>query len=255
MMQKYAIRCAESRDIEAIMRVEHQSFAAGIAETQAVFAERLACAARCNYVLLDSGAQSVCGYVTAEIWDAAQFDPALFSLGHSVREQHHPDGTTLYISSFALLPEVRGTRIPCTDIPGALRCAEAESDVISTQLSCMRSTQAAQPASGQYQIGTDGDTADTGGNQRTVPAKDQNHTVGLAALFFSAALERIAASFPQLERIVLLVHEDWRKAIALYEAYGFTRMHTLEQFAWFGGKRAFIYEKALDTQSHRGPNG
>ena len=119
MMQKYAIRCAESRDIEAIMRVEHQSFAAGIAETQAVFAERLACAARCNYVLLDSGAQSVCGYVTAEIWETAPFDPALFSLGHSVREQHRPDGTTLYISSFALLPEVRGTRIPCTDIPGA----------------------------------------------------------------------------------------------------------------------------------------
>ena len=116
MMQKYAIRGAESRDIEAIMRVEHQSFAAGIAETQAVFAERLACAARCNYVLLDSGAQSVCGYVTAEIWEMAPFDPALFSLGHSVREQHRPDGTTLYISSFALLPEVRGTRIPRTDI-------------------------------------------------------------------------------------------------------------------------------------------
>lgn len=248
MMQKYAIRCAESRDIEAIMRVEHQSFVAGITETQAVFTERLACAARCNYVLLSSDSQSVCGYFTAEIWEAAPFDPALFSLGHSVREQHRPDGTTLYISSFALLPEVRGTRIPRTDIPGALRCAEAESNVISTQLSCMRSTQAAQPASEQYQIGTDGDTADTGGNQRTVPAKDQNHTVGLAALFFSAALERIIASFPQLERIVLLVHEDWRKAITLYESYGFTRMHTLEQFAWFGGKRAFVYEKMISNK-------
>lgn len=214
MMQKYAIRCAESRDIEAIMRVEHQSFAAGIAETQAVFAERLACAARCNYVLLDSGAQSVCGYVTAEIWETAPFDPALFSLGHSVREQHRPDGTTLYISSFALLPEVRGTRIPLSALSIESRASKAGAD-----------TAQGEP------------------------------TVGLAALFFSAALERIAASFPQLERIVLLVHEDWRKAIALYEAYGFTRMHTLEQFAWFGGKRAFIYEKALDTQSHRGPNG
>lgn len=254
-MMAYTVRGATSSDIEAIMHVEQQSFADGIAETQVTFAERLTCADQCNYVLLSSDSQSVCGYVTAEIWDAAQFDPALFSLGHSVREQHRPDGTALYISSFALLPEVRGTRIPRTDIPSALLCAAAESDVISTQLSCMRSTQAAQPASGQYQIGTDGDTADTGGNQRTVPAKDQNHTVGLAALFFSAALECIIASFPQLDRIVLLVHEDWRKAIALYEAYGFTRMHTLEQFAWFGGKRAFIYEKALDTQSHRGPNG
>ena len=248
MMQKYAIRCAEARDIEAIMRVEHQSFAAGIAETQAVFAERLACAAQCNYVLLSSDSQSVCGYVTAEIWDAAQFDPALFSLGHSVREQHRPDGTTLYISSFALLPAVRGTRIPRADIPGALLCADAESDVISTQLSCMRSTQAAQPASGHYQLGTDGDTADTGGNQRTVPAKDQNHTVGLAALFFSAALERIGAAFPQLERIVLLVHEEWHNALALYGKYGFTPIQTLDRFAWFGGKRAFVYEKMISSK-------
>lgn len=213
-MMAYTVRGATSSDIEAIMHVEQQSFADGIAETQAVFAERLACAARCNYVLLSSDSQSVCGYVTAEIWDAAQFDPALFSLGHSVREQHRPDGTTLYISSFALLPEVRGTRIPRSALSVESRASKAGAD-----------TAQGEP------------------------------TIGLAALFFSAALERIAASFPQLERIVLLVHEDWRKAIALYEAYGFTRMHTLEQFAWFGGKRAFIYEKALDTQSHRGPNG
>ena len=207
MMQKYAIRCAESRDIEAIMRVEHQSFAAGIAETQAVFAERLACAARCNYVLLDSGAQSVCGYVTAEIWDAAQFDPALFSLGHSVREQHHPDGTTLYISSFALLPEVRGTRIPRSALSVESRTSKAGAD-----------TAQGEP------------------------------TIGLAALFFTTVLERIGAAFPQLERIVLLVHEEWHNALALYEKYGFTPIQTLDRFAWFGGKRAFVYEKMISNK-------
>ena len=207
MMQKYAIRCAESRDIEAIMRVEHQSFAAGIAETQAVFAERLACAARCNYVLLSSDSQSVCGYFTAEIWEKAPFDPTLFSLGHSVREQHRPDGTTLYISSFALLPEVRGTRIPRSALSVESRTSKAGAD-----------TAQGEP------------------------------TIGLAALFFSAALERIIASFPQLERIVLLVHEDWRKAIALYEAYGFTPIQTLDRFAWFGGKRAFVYEKIISNK-------
>ena len=244
-MMAYTVRGATSSDIEAIMHVEQQSFADGIAETQTTFAERLTCADQCNYVLLSSDSQSVCGYVTAEIWDAAQFDPALFSLGHSVREQHRPDGTTLYISSFALLPEVRGTRIPRADIPGALLCTAAESDAISTQLSCMRSTQA---ASGQYQIGTDGDTADTGGNQRTVPAKDQNHTIGLAALFFTTALERISAAFPQLERIVLLVHEEWHNALALYEKYGFTPIQTLDRFAWFGGKRAFVYEKMISNK-------
>ena len=207
MMQKYAIRCAESRDIEAIMRVEHQSFAAGIAETQAVFAERLACAARCNYVLLSSDSQSVCGYVTAEIWDAAQFDPALFSLGHSVREQHRPDGTTLYISSFALLPEVRGIRIPRSALSIESRASKAGAD-----------TAQGEP------------------------------TIGLAALFFTTVLERIGAAFPQLERIVLLVHEEWHNALALYEKYGFTPIQTLDRFAWFGGKRAFVYEKMISNK-------
>ena len=207
MMQKYAIRGAESRDIEAIMRVEHQSFAAGIAETQAVFAERLACAARCNYVLLDSGAQSVCGYVTAEIWEMAPFDPALFSLGHSVREQHRPDGTTLYISSFALLPEVRGIRIPRSALSIESRASKAGAD-----------TAKGEP------------------------------TIGLAALFFTTVLERIGAAFPQLERIVLLVHEEWHNALALYEKYGFTPIQTLDRFAWFGGKRAFVYEKMISNK-------
>ena len=207
MMQKYAIRCAESRDIEAIMRVEHQSFAAGIAETQAVFAERLACADQCNYVLLSSDSQSVCGYVTAEIWDAAQFDPALFSLGHSVREQHCPDGTTLYISSFALLPEVRGTRIPRPALSVESRASKAGAD-----------TAKGEP------------------------------TIGLAALFFTTVLERIGAAFPQLERIVLLVHEEWHNALALYEKYGFTPIQTLDRFGWFGGKRAFVYEKMISNK-------
>jgi len=207
MMQKYAIRCAEARDIEAIMRVEHQSFAAGIAETQAVFAERLACAAQCNYVLLDSGAQSVCGYFTAEIWEAARFDPALFSLGHSVREQHRPDGTTLYISSFALLPEVRGTRIPRSALSVESLASKAGAD-----------TAQGEP------------------------------TIGLAALFFTTVLERIGAAFPQLERIVLLVHEEWHNALALYEKYGFTPIQTLDRFAWFGGKRAFVYEKMISNK-------
>lgn len=206
-MMAYTVRGATSSDIEAIMHIEQQSFADGIAETQVTFAERLTCADQCNYVLLSSDSQSVCGYVTAEIWDAAQFDPALFSLGHSVREQHRPDGTTLYISSFALLPEVRGTRIPRSALSIESRASKAGAD-----------TAQGEP------------------------------TIGLAALFFTTVLERIGAAFPQLERIVLLVHEDWHNALALYEKYGFTPIQTLDRFAWFGGKRAFVYEKMISNK-------
>lgn len=206
-MMAYTVRGATSDDIDAIMHVEQQSFADGIAETPTTFAERLTCADQCNYVLLSSDSQSVCGYVTAEIWEKAPFDPALFSLGHSVREQHRPDGTTLYISSFALLPEVRGIRIPRSALSIESRASKAGAD-----------TAQGEP------------------------------TIGLAALFFTTVLERIGAAFPQLERIVLLVHEDWHNALALYEKYGFTPIQTLDRFAWFGGKRAFVYEKMISNK-------
>lgn len=179
--QAYTVRPARSADIAAVMRIEAQSFAEGIAEEEAVFAERLAGAEGCNYVL-ERADHSVCGYFMAEIWAARQFAPSFFALGHSVRERHDPAGTTLYISSFALLPEVRGIR-----------------------------------------------------------SADQN--AGIAACFFAAAQDCITALFPQLERIILLVHEDWHKAITIYEAQGFTRIQVLERFPWFGTKRAFIYEK------------
>ena len=119
----------------------------------------------------------MCGYFTAELWDALQMDVGAFALGHSVRERHQPAGTVLYISSFALLPEVRGQSI--------------------------------------------------------------------AEKFFASAIERIAVVFPQVEQVVLLVHEDWHKAIRIYEKQGFIRTQVLDWFSWFGDKRAFIYEKTI----------
>ena len=179
--QSYTVRRACTADIAAVMQIEAQSFDAGIAEDEAVFAERLAEAEGCNYVL-ENADHAVCGYFTAELWTAEHFTPSFFDLGHSVRDRHDPAGATLYISSFALLPEVRGQR-----------------------------------------------TADK--------------TSGIAEYFFSTALDYITAAFPQLQRIILLVHEDWRKAITIYEAQGFTRIQVLDNFSWFAGKKAFIYQK------------
>lgn len=173
----YSVRKAEPGDLAAVMQVERQSFEENIVEEENVFTERIAYASDCNYVLIKADTQSVCGYFTAELWDSAKIEADAFALGHSVRERYQPAGTALYISSFALLPEVRGQRI-----------AEA---------------------------------------------------------FFASAIEHISAVFPQLERIILLVHEDWRNAIRIYEKQGFIRMQVLDRFAWFGNKRAFIYEKSI----------
>lgn len=182
---EYSVRKAEPIDLAAIMLVEQQSFDKNIVEEESVFADRIAYASDCNYVLVkaDAFTKSVCGYFTAELWDAGQIETGAFALGHSVRERHQPVGTVLYISSFALLPEVRGQNI--------------------------------------------------------------------AEKFFVAAIKHIVAAFPQLERILLLVHEDWHKAIRIYEKQGFIRTQVLDRFAWFGHKRAFIYELSSSLKNYR----
>jgi len=208
MSKTYTLRKASAADIAAVMQVERHSFEAGIAEDEAVFAERICCAPECCYVLIKPDGQSVCGYFTAEIWDSAKTEPESFSLGHSIRERHHPGGTVLYISSFALLPEVRGTRISELPAISALPVSDKK----------------------RKAAGTMGDT-------------------GIAEMFFTAVLEHITAACPQLNRIQLLVHEDWHKAIRIYERQGFARTQTLDRFAWFGNKRAFIYEKPIKTDT------
>ena len=56
---------------------------------------------------------------------------------------------------------------------------------------------------------------------------------------------RDLAAVMQVEQVVLLVHEDWHKAIRIYEKQGFIRTQILDRFAWFGDRRAFIYEKTI----------
>ena len=179
----FSVRKAELGDLAAVMQVERQSFEENIVEAESVFADRIAYVSDCNYVLIKAGTQSVCGYFTAELWADSQIETDAFALGHSVRERHQPAGTVLYISSFALLPQVRGQSI--------------------------------------------------------------------AEKFFVAAIEHIISVFPQLERIILLVHEDWHKAIRIYEKQGFIRIRILDRFAWFGNKRAFVYELSSSLKKYR----
>lgn len=177
MDELYSIRKAESYDLPAVMNIEHKSFEKNIVEEEKVFAERLEYALDCNYLLVKTDTESVCGYFISEIWKCAHVDSTSFALGHSVRTCHHPLGKVLYISSFALLPEVRGS--------------------------------------------------------------------GVAEQFFETALTLITSHFSNIKRIILLVHEQWVKAIRIYEKQGFTRVQIIKPFTDFGGKSAFIYEKIL----------
>ncbi len=183
----YSVRRAELSDIESIMHIEHASFAPSITEAQSVFEERLTVARNGNRVLYTPENGRVYGYCTTELWEEAEDYTEAFRLGHSTAHYHRPQGCVLYISSFAILPELRGQKVQTPD-----------------------------------------------------------GIMGVAKLFFRTSLSQILTEYPQVCRIVLLVHEDWHTAQRLYESQDFLRMKTLSDFSGFAGKKAFIYEKMLE---------
>ncbi|MES2585196.1 MAG: GNAT family N-acetyltransferase [Pseudomonadota bacterium] len=99
---------ATAADLDQIMVLERQGFAAGHQEQRAAYAQRIATFPQ-GSLMAWQGTDCV-GCVFTEIWRyQPQPDAALFTLGHDIRERHDPVlGTELYISSMALSPAVRG---------------------------------------------------------------------------------------------------------------------------------------------------
>ncbi len=183
---EYLIRNATLSDIEGIMTIEQLSFEPAIMESRAVFEERLSIAPDCNMVLCSKVDGAVEAYLSAEIWSKNCVSPEAFALNHSPEKKHNPNGSLLYISSFALAPHLRGKKISF-----------------------------------------------------------EGKTGGLAKRFFSKALETLITTHPNLKEIVLLVHQDWKKAQHIYTSLGFQQVKVLTSFEDFNGKSALIYEKKL----------
>jgi ribosomal protein S18 acetylase RimI-like enzyme len=99
---------ATVRDLDRIMDLERQGFAAGNRESRSTYAQRIASFPQ-GSLMAWLGSDCV-GCVFSEIWRSTpQPDVAQFTLGHDVREQHDPvAGSELYISSMTLAPTVRG---------------------------------------------------------------------------------------------------------------------------------------------------
>lgn len=99
---------ATPADLDRIMDLERQGFAAGHREEHAAYAQRVAAFPQ-GSLMAWRGAECV-GCVFSEIWrDAAQLSAEHFTLGHDIRERHDAtSGTALYISSMTLSPSVRG---------------------------------------------------------------------------------------------------------------------------------------------------
>lgn len=127
----YTLRDATPDDIEDIMKIEYFSFQEGIREDETVFRKRVEVFPKGFLLLVDETGASK-GYFASEIWQLPAFkgsdspvpasesscapasessgvDASLFTLNHDISDHHTDKGNTLYISSFALLPECRGS--------------------------------------------------------------------------------------------------------------------------------------------------
>ena len=95
-------------DLDRIMALEQQGFAAGHREQRTAYAQRIATFPQGS--LMAWRGEDCVGCVFSEIWQATpQPNATHFALGHDIRSRHDPlQGTELYISSMTLAPVVRG---------------------------------------------------------------------------------------------------------------------------------------------------
>jgi ribosomal protein S18 acetylase RimI-like enzyme len=111
---------ATPTDLDRIMHLELQGFAAGHQELATAYAQRIATFPQGS---LMAWLEDDCvGCVFTEIWRfRPQPDAAHFALGHDIRERHDPVlGTELYISSMTLSPAVRGQGLGVQLLRGCL---------------------------------------------------------------------------------------------------------------------------------------
>lgn len=102
-----SLRTATENDIADIMKIELSSFERGVYEVKEIFSERVEIFPSGFYVLQINSKLS--GYVCSEMRNyKAKITAEDFTLGHSIKEAHNPQGSELYISSLGVLPSLRG---------------------------------------------------------------------------------------------------------------------------------------------------
>lgn len=115
------IRTANLFDIDSIMLIENSSFVPQVREERRVFLQRIKVFPQGFILLVDDSVSgenknaglcaknnNVCGYFCTELWKKMPESEDVFSVGHDISLAHCADGAVLYISSFAILPNLRG---------------------------------------------------------------------------------------------------------------------------------------------------
>lgn len=103
---KLIFRNATVKDISSIMTIEYASFSEIICEEEKVFIERIRIFPDGFRVMEYNG--EIIGYICSELWEKAnKVSVELFTLGHSIKDQHKVYGREVYISSMGLNPKYR----------------------------------------------------------------------------------------------------------------------------------------------------
>lgn len=92
------------------MKIEEASFLEEIQETEEVFCDRIETFSN-GFLLFETAGvtNTIAGYFSTELWAEIPQGESSFRIGHSIKSVHKDDGKILYISSFAILPEFRGS--------------------------------------------------------------------------------------------------------------------------------------------------
>jgi len=104
----FVLRIALLSDIDAIMRIENESFHPLIQESKTVFEQRLKTFPEGFVLFLHEETGEVAGYLCSELWKNVPACADCFAVGHDAARAHCANGAVLYLSSFALLKKYRG---------------------------------------------------------------------------------------------------------------------------------------------------
>ena len=105
-------RQVQASDINAIMEIESDAFAAGVREDKALYLKRIRAFPEGFLVAEDTASGRIAGYICSELWnDGHPVSAQTLALGHDPEEAHDYGGTLFYITSFGTLKAYRGKGI------------------------------------------------------------------------------------------------------------------------------------------------
>ncbi len=101
------VRQAINTDMERIMKIEENAFIPNVQETYQTFASRMATYPQ-GFLVLEDDRGTVQGCFSSELWEGLPNNNKVFILDHEIAKVHKEDGKLLYVSSFALMGNLRG---------------------------------------------------------------------------------------------------------------------------------------------------